>query len=138
MMNRTISPAVLALMAAVLLGACSSEPKGVRLINGGTSAIPAQTAAPVRALTAAEITSTVVGKTYQFTRGNSSGFVTYNADGTLTIKDDQKGASIGKWTANGSQYCESYSAAEPMQCGEFKNTGNAFFAGSTHLVEMQI
>ena len=120
------------------LSACSHDPQGVRIINGGTSAIPAKPAAAIRELTPAEIGPAVIGKTFQYTRTGASGFVTYNANGTLTVQDDQKGAATGKWTATGNQYCESYSPALPMECGAFKFTGDAYFAANSHLVEMKI
>lgn len=125
-------------VTALGLAACSHDPQGVRIVNGGTSAIPAKQGAPIRDLAAAEIGPAVVGKTFQYTRNGASGFVTYNANGTLTVQDDQKGPSTGKWTANGNQYCESYSATLPMECGVFKSTGDAFFAANSHLVEMKI
>ena len=126
------------LLAATLLAACSQGPHGVRIINGGTSAIPAKQAAPIRNFSAAEIGPSVIGKTFQFTRTGASGFVTYNADGTLSVTDDQKGPSTGKWSVSTGQYCETYSAALPMECGVFKFTGDAYFAANSRLVEMKI
>lgn len=122
----------------VALAACSSEPQGVRIINGGTSAIPSKIAQPIRDLAGPEITNIVVGKTFQYTRKGASGFVVYNADGTLSVQDDQKGASTGKWQVNGNQYCESYSVAQPIECGVFKNTGDAYFAANSRLVDLRI
>ena len=126
------------IIAATLLAACSHDPQGVRIINGGTSAIPAKQAAPIRNFSAAEIGAAVSGKTFQFTRTGASGFVTYNADGTLTVTDDQKGPSTGKWSVSTGQYCETYSAALPMECGVFKFTGDAYFAANSRLVEMKV
>ena len=127
-----------ALFTAALLAACSQNPQGVRIINGGTSAIPAKQAAPIRNFSAAEIGPAVSGKTFQFTRTGASGFVTYNADGTLSVTDDQKGPSTGKWSVSTGQYCETYSAALPMECGLFKFTGDAYFAANSRLVEMKV
>ncbi|MEP6828677.1 MAG: hypothetical protein ABJA10_11455 [Aestuariivirga sp.] len=126
------------LITATLLAACSQDPQGVRIINGGTSAIPAKQAAPIRNFSAAEIGPSVIGKTFQFTRTGASGFVTYNADGTLSVTDDQKGSSTGKWSVSTGQYCETYSAALPMECGLFKFTGDAYFAANSRLVEMKV
>ncbi len=126
------------LLIAVSAAACSTDPRGVRIVNGGTSAISAKEGAKIRNLTPAEIGPVVIGKTFQYTRNSASGFVTYNADGTLTIQDDQKGPSTGKWTASGPQYCESYGAAQPMECGDFKFTGDAYFAAQSRLVEMKV
>lgn len=120
------------------LAACSTEPQGVRIINNGASAIPAAKAEPIRNLVGPEISKVVIGKTFQFTRKGASGFVTYNADGTLTATEDQKGTSTGKWTVNGNQYCESYSLTSPMECGVFKSTGNAFFAANSRIEDLRI
>ncbi len=138
-MNGILSrPALLLLALSLALAACSSDPKGVRIVNGGTSAIPAKQGAQIRDLSAAEIGPAVLGKTFQYTRTGASGFVVYNADGTLTVQDDKKGNSIGKWTVNGTQYCESYGPGLPMECGSFKYTGDAYFAANSHLVEMKV
>ncbi len=127
----------LTVMSLAIAG-CSSDPKGVRIINGGTSAIPAEPAAPIRELTGPEINKVVLGKTFQFTRKGASGFVIYNTNGTLTVTDDQKGSSTGKWTVTGNQYCETYSPAQPLECGVFKSTGDAFFAANSRLVDLRI
>jgi hypothetical protein len=89
-------------------------------------------------LTSAEIGTAVVGKSFQFTRKTSTGFVVYNADGTLTITDDQKGDMAGRWGATGDQYCEIYGPNATKECGVFKSTGDAFFAANSRLVEMKI
>jgi hypothetical protein len=120
------------------LGACSSGPDGVRVVNGGTSAISAKEGAPIRNLGAQEISQSLVGKTFQYTRKDGTGFVTYNADGSFTFQDDQKGEGKGAWTANGDQYCEAYGEGAAQECGIFKNTGDAFFAANSRLVEMKV
>lgn len=120
-----------------LLGACSSSPNGVRVTNGGTSATSSKQGAAIRDFTSAEIGPAVVGKTFQYTRKDGTGFVVYNADGSLTITDDQKGASKGTWKTSGTQYCESYGAGA-QECGVFKYTGDAYFAANSRLVEMKI
>ena len=126
------------LISCMALAACSNDPHGVRIVNGGTSAIPAKEGAKIRDFAATEIGPAVIGKTFQYTRKNASGFVTYNADGSLKIVDDQKGPSIGKWSTNGTQYCEAYAATQPMECGTFKFTGDAYFAANSRLVEMKV
>ena len=123
---------------ALLLAACSNGPQGVRIVNGGTSAVPSKQAAPIRTFSQAEIGPAVSGKTFQFTRTGASGFVTYNADGTLTVTDDQKGPSVGKWSTSTGQYCETYSPTQPLECGVFKYTGDAYFAANSRLVEMKV
>ena len=119
------------------LVACSSTPKGIRITQDGSSATSSKPGAAIRNLSGAEISQTVIGKSFQFTRSNSTGFVVYNADGSLDITDDQKGALKGKWSAQGDQYCENY-GAEPQECGVFKYTGDAYFASKSRLVEMKI
>jgi hypothetical protein len=126
------------LALALVLAACSASPSGVRVVNGGTSAIPAKQGAEIRNLSGPEISQAVTGKTFQFTRNGASGFVVYNADGSLDVQDDQKGASKGTWQVTGDQYCETYKAGAPPECGVFKYTGDAYFAANSRLVEMKI
>lgn len=128
----------IAVASCMALGAgCASSPNGVRITNNGTSATSSKEGAAIRNLSSAEISQAVVGKSFQFTRSNSTGFVVYNADGSLDITDDQKGAIKGKWNTTGDQYCESYGAA-PQECGVFKFTGDAYFASNSRLVEMKV
>lgn len=136
MITTSIQYAVLA--SVLLLAACSNGPKGVRIVNGGTSAYTDKQSAPISSLNSSEIGQAVIGKNFQYTRKDGSGFVIYNADGTLSITDDQKGQSTGSWRVSGDQYCETYSAGAAQECGVFKNTGDAYFAANSRLVEMQI
>jgi hypothetical protein len=120
------------------LAACSSGPKGVRIENGGTSAVSDKPGAPIRNLNGQEIGQAVIGKTFQYTRKDGTGFVTYNSDGSFTYQDDQKGEGRGNWRTSGEQYCETYGTATPQECGVFKNTGDAYFAANSRLVEMKV
>ena len=120
------------LAVAGLLGACNTGPQGVRIVDGGSS----KQAEPIRNLSAGEIQAVITGKTFQYTRADGNGFITYNADGTFTFQDDVKGAGNGTWSASGNQFCESYAGA-PTACGDFKNTGDAYFAAKSRLVEMK-
>lgn len=129
---------ILALTGLILLSACSSGPKGVRIENGGTSAVSAKVGAPIRNLSGPEISQSVVGKTFQYTRKDGTGFVTYNADGTFNYQDDQKGEGTGRWVATGDQYCEVYGQSGAKECGVFKYTGDAYFAANSRLVEMKV
>jgi hypothetical protein len=138
MMTNTTLKFLAAALCLGLLGACSTDPNGVRIVNGGTSAIPAKEGAKIRNFAAAEIGPAVVGKNFQYTRKDSSGIVTYNADGSLTIQDDQKGTLLGKWTASGEQYCETYGPSLAQECGVFKYTGDAYFAANSRLVELKV
>lgn len=123
---------------AVFLAACSSGPSGVRITNGGTSATTDKQVEPIHSFSAAEIQSAITGKTFQYTRSDGNGFVTYNADGTFSFQDDVKGGGTGKWSVSGSQFCESFGAGAPTECGDFKNTGDAYFAAKSRLVEMKV
>lgn len=124
------------LALAIGLAACASGPKGVRITNGGTSATTDKTPAPISDFTADQIRTAIAGKTFQYTRPDGNGFITYNADGTFSYQDDAKGGGTGKWTANGTEYCETF-GKNPPECGVFKNTGDAYFASKSRLVEMK-
>ncbi len=138
-MKRTPLICKLAAIAGVLLlAACTNGPKGVRIVNGGTSAYTDKQSAPIRSLTAPEIGQAIIGKNFQYTRKDGSGFVVYAADGTFTYTDDQKGQGTGTWRVSGDQYCETYGTGGVQECGVFKNTGDAYFAANSRLVEMQI
>ncbi len=91
----------------------------------------------IRALTAGEIQAAISGKTFQYTRDDGNGFITYNADGTFSYEDDTKGGGTGTWSASDGQFCEKFGQA-PQVCGEFKTTGDAFFAAKSRLVEMKV
>ncbi len=132
------NPTLSILAVAVILAACSSGPSGVRITNGGTSATTDKHVEPIRNFSAGEIQAAISGKTFQYTRSDGNGFVTYNADGTFSFQDDVKGGGTGRWSVNGSQFCESFGAGAPTDCGDFKNTGDAFFAAKSRLVEMKV
>lgn len=129
---RTLTVVTLALG----LAACNTTPKGIRVTNGGTSATTDKTPVPITNFTAEQIRAAISGKTFQYTRSDGNGFITYNPDGSFSFQDDAKGGGVGKWTANGTEFCESW-AKTPPQCGVFKNTGDAYFAANSRLVEMK-
>ncbi len=122
------------LAIAGLLGACNAGPQGVRIVDGGSGST--KQAEPIRNLSAGEFQAAITGRTFQYTRADGNGFITYNANGTFTFQDDVKGAGNGTWSANGNQFCESYAGA-PTICGDFKSTGDAYFAAKSRLVEMK-
>ena len=130
---RTLS--ILGLAAA--LAACSSAPKGIRISSDGTSATTDKTPVPISNFSAEQIRAAISGKTFQYTRPDGNGFITYNSDGTFSYQDDAKGGGTGTWTATGTQFCESFGKA-PADCGDFKNTGDAYFAAKSRLVEMKV
>lgn len=121
-------------LVALLLAACNSGPQGVRFLNGTDQASQAQ---PIRSLTADEIKLAIVGKTFQYTRADGNGFITYGADGTFNFQDDVKGEGQGAWAAEDGRFCESFSGS-PMACGEFTSTGDAYFAAGSRLVEKKV
>jgi hypothetical protein len=123
------------LCISFLIAACGNGPKGIRFTNDSSGAPEAE---PIRQLSAAEIQTAIVGKTFQYTRADGNGFVNYNADGTFTFQDDTKGEGTGKWTAGDGQFCEVFGAKAVQECGEFKTTGDAYFAAKSRLVEMKI
>ena len=130
---RTLS--ILGLAAA--LAACSSAPKGIRISGDGTSATTDKTPVPISNFSADQIRAAISGKTFQYTRPDGNGFITYSADGTFDYHDDEKGAGTGTWSVTGGQFCESYAGA-PTDCGDFKFTGDAYFAAKSRLVEMKL
>lgn len=135
-MNRPFLRIAAVAALALALAACNSGPTGVRITNNGTSATTDKTPVPITDFTADQIRAAISGKTFQYTRADGNGFVTYNADGTFSFQDDAKGGGVGKWTANGTQYCESWGKSLP-ECGVFRNTGDAYFASKSRLVEMK-
>jgi hypothetical protein len=126
------------LLLVFSLAACTKSPQGIRVINGGTSAVSAQDGETIRNLQGSEIASTISGRTFQYTRSDGNGFVTYNADGTFNYQDDSKGSGTGRWSVEGETYCETFGPAAQKECGVFKTTGDAFFAANSRLVEMKV
>lgn len=119
------------------LAACVSGPKGIRFIDGAGGAGSKAVAQPIRQFSAAEIQTAIVGKTFQYTRSDGNGFVTYNADGTFSYQDDTRGEGSGKWETSNNLFCEIFGAKAIQECGEFKSTGDAYFAAKSRLVEMK-
>ncbi len=124
--------------ACIALAACATGPKGVRITNGGTSASSATPGETIRDLSSSDISQRIVGKTFQYTRSNGNGFITYNADGTFDFQDDTKGAGKGLWSVQGTEFCETFGEGAPKECGTFKTTGDAYFAAKSRLVEMKV
>jgi major membrane immunogen (membrane-anchored lipoprotein) len=133
-----VRTSILLLCAAAALSACSSSPKGVRVTNDGTSAFSAKEGEKIRNLSANDVKGRIVGKTFQYTRSDGNGFVTYNADGTFDYQDDTRGEGKGRWSATGDQYCETFGPGAQQECGIFKTTGDAYFAANSRLVEMKV
>jgi hypothetical protein len=136
-MKRLGLQAVMLVLVAASFSACATGPQGVRISKDGTSATSSKAGQPIRNYTAAEVSAAIAGKTFQYTRGDGNGFITYNGDGSFEYQDDQKGSGTGRWSANGEQYCETF-GAKAQECGIFKSTGDAFFAANSRLVEMKV
>ncbi|HQY75055.1 MAG TPA: hypothetical protein PLK44_15195 [Aestuariivirga sp.] len=124
-------------VAALGLAGCATGPKGVRFIDGAGGAGSKPVAQPIQQFSAGEIQTAIVGKTFQYTRSDGNGFVTYNADGTFNYQDDNKGEGTGKWETSNSLFCEIFGPNAIQECGEFKSTGDAYFAAKSRLVEMK-
>jgi hypothetical protein len=135
---KTIVNIALLVTLGVGVAACNSGPKGVRISKDGTSATSSREGQAIRDLNAPEIGQRIIGKTFQYTRPDGNGFVTYNGDGTFDYQDDQRGEGQGRWTASGTKYCETFGPGAQQECGTFRNTGDAFFAAKSRLVEMKI
>ena len=125
-------------MVTFVVTGCSSDgnKSAIQILNGGGQATASSNAAqpqPVRILTAEEIRSTLISRTWQYTRPDSSGFITYNPDGSLSYQDDAKGSGHGTWSAVEGQLCQSI-GGKPTECSEFKSTGDAYHAGNIRLV----
>ncbi len=135
-MNYKLSWVVI-LIAVGLLSGCGNKVKGVRIIDGKSTTTAAPKAEPIRNLSEDEVKAAILGKSFQYTRPDGNGFITYSADGTFDFHDDEKGAGTGTWSVTGGQFCESYAGA-PTDCGDFKFTGDAYFAAKSRLVEMKL
>lgn len=130
------APIALIALAAVL-SACSGssgDKSGIQILGSGDSSGGTKPQ-PIRTLGAEEIRTALIGKTFQYTRKESSGFVTYNQDGSLTYQDDTKGEGQGTWSAVEGQICQSL-GGEKTECGEFKSTGDAYQAGAVRLASV--
>jgi outer membrane biogenesis lipoprotein LolB len=136
-MTRPGVQALFLLFAVLTVAACTSGPDGVRITKDGTSATSSKQGQTIRNYSAAEVSAAIAGKTFQYTRSDGNGFITYNADGSFEYQDDQKGAGTGRWAASGTQYCETF-GSKAQECGIFKSTGDAFFAANSRLVEMKV
>jgi hypothetical protein len=116
---------------ALILAACGSgSNSNVNVVSSSSKPQPQ----PIRMLSAEEIRSTLIGRSFQYTGTDGNGFVTYNNDGSLSYQDDAKGKGSGTWSAVQGELCQSI-AGKPTECGEFKSTGDAYYAGKMRLVQ---
>jgi hypothetical protein len=126
------------IVMSIGIAGCSTDPKGIRFTDGSGGSSSKPQAQPIQKFTATQIQTALVGKTFQYTRAEGNGFVTYNADGTFSFQDDTRGEGTGKWETSNDQFCEIFGAKAIQECGEFKSTGDAFFAAKSRLVEMKV
>src|SRR6266540_2235712 len=126
---RGVKRAGLGTLAVILAGCSSSDNSNINVVSSSSKPKPQ----PVRVLSAEEIRSTLIGRSWQYTAADGNGFVTYNNDGSLTYQDDVKGQGSGTWSAVEGELCQSI-GGKPTECGQFKSTGDAYYAGNMRLV----
>ena len=98
--------AAVALVALALAG-CSSFPGGDK---ASTTDVP-------QVMTAAEIQSTLAGKSWRFQGPNNTGTTLYADDGSSLVEVDGKGKTKGKWMTKDGQLCESFDPSPPWLPG---------------------
>ena len=107
--------AAVALVALALAG-CSGMP--------GSSKSTSMDTAP-QGMTAAEIRTTLAGRSWRFKGPNNTGTTLYAEDGSSLVEVDGKGKTKGKWMTKDGQLCESFDPAPwlpggvPMSCYAF-------------------
>ena len=118
--------AAVALLAVAAAG-CSS-------MGGKSSSMEPQP----QGMSAAEIRTTLAGKSWRFKGPNNTGTTLYAEDGTSLVEVDGKGKTKGKWMTKDGQLCESFDPAPswlpggvPMSCYPFSRnpTPNTYQAG---------
>jgi hypothetical protein len=118
--------AAVALVALALAG-CSGFPGSDKAAND----VP-------QAMSAAEIRSTLAGKSWRFQGPNNTGTTLYADDGSSLVEVDGKGKTKGKWMTKDGQLCESFDPSPPwlpggvpMSCYPFSRgvTPNTYQAG---------
>ena len=129
---RGVKCAGLSALAVILAGCSSTGNSNINVVSTGSK--PKPQPQPVRVLSAEEIRSTLIGRSWQYTASAGNGFVTYNTDGSLSYQDDVKGQGSGTWSAVEGELCQSI-GGKPTQCGQFKSTGDAYYAGNMRLVK---
>ena len=100
--------AAVALVSLVVAG-CSS-------MGGGGGSSTSMSPAPV-GMSAAEIRTTLAGKSWRFKGPNNTGTTLYAEDGTSLVEVDTKGKTKGKWMTKDGQLCESFDPSPPWLPG---------------------
>ena len=112
--------AAVALVALALAG-CSSFPGGDK---SSTTDVPS-------VMTAAEIRSTLAGKSWRFQGPNNTGTTLYAEDGSSLVEVDGKGKTKGKWMTKDGQLCESFDPSPPWLPGGVPMSCYPFSRGTT-------
>ena len=122
-------------ICAMLLGGCSSA--------GNNDAVRVLNKADVRGpMTEDQIRTVLAGKTFQYTRPEGNGIITYNADGTTAFEADGTGPGTGSWRVDDGKLCEAVNPSDTNPdgrgeiCEPFTNTGDAYYAGKARFVSM--
>jgi hypothetical protein len=113
--------AALALLAVALAG-CSGFP--------GSNKSSSMDVAP-QGMTAAEIRSTLAGKSWRFKGPNNTGTTLYANDGSSLVEVDGKGKTKGKWMTKDGQLCESFDPSPPWLPGGVPMSCYPFSRGAT-------
>ena len=98
--------AAVALVGLALAG-CSGFPGSDK---ASTSDVP-------QAMSAAEIRTTLSGKSWRFQGPNNTGTTLYADDGSSLVEVDGKGKTKGKWMTKDGQLCESFDPSPPWLPG---------------------
>ena len=114
--------AALALVGLALAG-CSGFP-------GGDKASSSAPAAP-QVMTAAEIQSTLAGRSWRFQGPNNTGTTLYADNGSSLVEVDGKGKTKGKWMTKDGQLCESFDPSPPWLPGGVPMSCYPFSRGTT-------
>jgi len=94
----------------------------VALALAGCSGMPgadksSSTNAAEQAMPAAEIRSTLAGRSWRFQGPNNTGTTLYAEDGSSLVEVDGKGRTKGKWMTKDGQLCESFDPSPPWLPG---------------------
>ncbi|MFO1133022.1 MAG: DUF995 domain-containing protein [Hyphomicrobiales bacterium] len=105
---------------ALALAGCSGFPGSDKAAND----VP-------QAMSAAEIRSTLAGKSWRFQGPNNTGTTLYADDGSSLVEVDGKGKTKGKWMTKDGQLCESFDPSPPWLPGGVPMSCYPFSRGAT-------
>jgi hypothetical protein len=122
-----------ALLLVAALCACSSKnPEQVAISEPAPQVAPA----PAAPLKAAAIMQALSNRSFKYERGQRTGTVTFNSDGTFGYEEVGKGPGTGVWQASDGALCEAFDPTSFMpqgtrsECQPFRSAGGNFYAGS--------